>query len=189
MLSVFLLVGGIFLGNCMPEEPPRLCTLRPLLSCKFIEAPYPGGVNSKVGKSRGLSRCPPTRAQNPVTPDWGCDLKRHLKGCIRRFPHSPPFHEGLQEATTMWLFYLLFLYTGARKSPRSLSISFLIYKVIYACYIESGKCKTRQRKKIRLNSIAQKSLCISAAVYFQPLYFFPYKFYYVLSSHCTFYLI
>lgn len=51
MLSVFLLVGGIFLGNCMPEEPPRLCTLRPLLSCKFIEAPYPGGVNSKVGKS------------------------------------------------------------------------------------------------------------------------------------------
>ena len=52
-----------FLATAHPRESPKLYILRSLLSCKFTQGPYPGGLNSKLGKSQGLNRSPSIRVQ------------------------------------------------------------------------------------------------------------------------------
>lgn len=164
MLLAFPLSSSVFLGNCTPMVTPKVIYMRPL-SFKFTQAPDPGGINSKLGKSQSLSR-----SHSPRPQAKGASLKEHAKSCIQdNFP-IPSFRRGLMAATT-WLFFLLILYAGASENPMFLLIFFSIYIVIYARYVNFGKCRTMQRKKNPPQFYYREKVFLPPPVYFLPLFF------------------
>lgn len=156
MLLAFPSSSSVLLGNCTPKVTPKVMYTRLLLSSKFSQAPYPGGggrINSKLGKSQGLSRCLSTRAQGPTSPGQGRGLKGHSKSSIQKdnVLHPVLSQEG-SGAATMGISLLLTFQVGAVKTQ---CLSAFLFLFITLWSLNFGKMPNSTKKQILLSSKTQ----------------------------------